>query len=642
MEKLTNALSWISMKRLLLTTFALLIVFLIGISAYTSLNTLNGLSSQAEYRELSQLYRVINAEIKSEGRLAVNIAKSLTELESVQKAFAERDRQALSDLLLPMYKKVSDQIGVKQAQFHLPNGDSFLRLHAPTKFGDNLSSFRHTVVDVNRNKKEVSGIEKGKAGLGIRGVVPVSYNDVHMGSFEFGMSLDQSFLELVKKRYNIDVSIYTAKNNQLNRYATTKEETPSLTPEQLEAAQSKELSFHSKLNNENYAHYVAPLTDYSGNAIGLVELAMNRGEYVARISNTRTSIIIKGILLLLGGMFIAYLISQVITKPLCTAVHAMREIAEGDGDLTLRLKEKGQNELTELARAFNMFAEKVRSSIEQVNGSCKDLRLSTSDMNTLMKAVNDFSVRQRNEITSVATAITEMTSTIQEVANNGTQAAKAADEVDQNVGNSNQLLNQTNTSIRNLDNCIEKASQVISQVNQESTKIGSVLDVIRGIAEQTNLLALNAAIEAARAGEQGRGFAVVADEVRTLASRTQSSTEEINVMIGSLQQSVKEAVTTIEQSREEASNGVELTDKTSQSLATVQQSAIDIRDINYQIATAVEEQSSVSEEISRNANAIDDLALSTTEKVEQATKATIDVDELALKLESVVRQFKIS
>jgi len=642
MEKLTNALSWISMKRLLLTTFALLIVFLIGISAYTSLNTLNGLSSQAEYRELSQLYRVINAEIKSEGRLAVNIAKSLTELESVQKAFAERDRQALSDLLLPMYKKVSDQIGVKQAQFHLPNGDSFLRLHAPTKFGDNLSSFRHTVVDVNRNKKEVSGIEKGKAGLGIRGVVPVSYNDVHMGSFEFGMSLDQSFLELVKKRYNIDVSIYTAKDNQLNRYATTKKETPSLTLEQLEAAQSKELSFHSKLNNENYAHYVAPLTDYSGNAIGLVELAMNRGEYVARISNTRTSIIIKGILLLLGGMFIAYLISQVITKPLCTAVHAMREIAEGDGDLTLRLKEKGQNELTELARAFNMFAEKVRSSIEQVNGSCKDLRLSTSDMNTLMKAVNDFSVRQRNEITSVATAITEMTSTIQEVANNGTQAAKAADEVDQNVGNSNQLLNQTNTSIRNLDNCIEKASQVISQVNQESTKIGSVLDVIRGIAEQTNLLALNAAIEAARAGEQGRGFAVVADEVRTLASRTQSSTEEINVMIGSLQQSVKEAVTTIEQSREEASNGVELTDKTSQSLATVQQSAIDIRDINYQIATAVEEQSSVSEEISRNANAIDDLALSTTEKVEQATKATIDVDELALKLESVVRQFKIS
>ncbi len=217
-------------------------------------------------------------------------------------------------------------------------------------------------------------------------------------------------------------------------------------------------------------------------------------------------------------------------------------------------------------------------------------------------------LEQKDEVDKVATAMTEMSATVHEVARNATEAAEAAQRADEETTKGKMVVSQAIEAIDLLANEVNDAAQVIHRLEQDSDEIGAVLDVIRGIAEQTNLLALNAAIEAARAGEQGRGFAVVADEVRTLAQRTQQSTQEIQNMIERLQSGAQDAVKAMEQGRSRAQVGVEQAAEAGTSLETIAQAVGTISDMNTQIATAAEEQSVVAEEINLNIVSISDMA----------------------------------
>lgn len=598
------------------------------------------MSNQAEKRELSQLYKAVLSEIEAEGRLATSLAYSVANFTPIQQAFSNKNREQLASLNTPFFSIAKNQYGVKQFQFHTPPATSFLRLHKVDKFGDDLSSFRNTVVDVNNSKNSVSGIEAGKAGLGIRGVVPVNYQGQHIGSVEFGMALDNSFVTRLKDKYGVDVNIYAKQDNKLNIIASSST-SRYLTISELNSALTLPNSSKITDGDSNFALYAGKVTDYAGSSIGVIELIMDRSDYLTQINRAKRDKLIISLFVFAIGLTFAYWISTMISKPLNDAVSAMTEIADGDGDLTKRLNVVGDNEFTRLAMAFNNFAEKVRTAISKVSTSSSALNHSVDEVNQMMDKINLDTANQRDEITSVATAITEMTSTIHEVSNSGNSAAKSADKAEQESTHSLELLSDTVDAIEKLVAQIANATDVISQVNTESNNIGAVLDVIRGIAEQTNLLALNAAIEAARAGEQGRGFAVVADEVRTLASRTQASTEEINSMISSLQTRVKEAVSVIDDSRKQAESGVALTKSTESSIQTVKGSVTDIRDMNYQIATAVEEQSYVSDEINKNTTKIDELANSSLENAELALDVTKQVSNMSKELDAIVKTFKI-
>jgi len=343
---------------------------------------------------------------------------------------------------------------------------------------------------------------------------------------------------------------------------------------------------------------------------------------------------------ILAGIIIAFFMARMITHPINDAVHAMEDLAEGEGDLTRRLDDKGKSEIALMAKGFNSFAGKVQDLVSQVATGVENLSNVVSDVSNIVDQTQVGSQQTRQQTEQVATAITEMTATVQEVASNANLAADSAQQADDNAQSGQQVVSETVSSINSLAAEIETGANVINKLSQDAQSIGSVLDVIKGIAEQTNLLALNAAIEAARAGEQGRGFAVVADEVRTLASRTQESTTEIESMIDSLQVQASAAVQAITQGQEKAKDSVKNASNAGTALNEITNSVATITSMNIQIATASEEQSAVAEEINQNVVNISHVADENAQASNQLSSSSDDLAQLASELQQLVSQFK--
>ncbi|WP_127477581.1 HAMP domain-containing methyl-accepting chemotaxis protein [Sulfurivermis fontis] len=312
-----------------------------------------------------------------------------------------------------------------------------------------------------------------------------------------------------------------------------------------------------------------------------------------------------------------------------------------EGDLTTRANYKAQDELGRVATAFNRMGERFHSMVQQLSGATGQLAAAAEETSAITEQTSSGIRQQQSETEQVATAMNEMTATVQEVAHSAASAAEAAHKADDEALAGKQVVTRTIDVIDSLASEVEKAAGVIHQLEQDSEQIGTVLDVIRGIAEQTNLLALNAAIEAARAGEQGRGFAVVADEVRTLASRTQQSTAEIQGMIEKLQTGAANAVKVMEASRAQAQAGVEQVAQAGASLDSITRAVGTINDLNAQIASAAEEQSSVAEEINRNIVNISQVAEQTSQGAQQTAAASEELARLAEQLQGLVGQFRI-
>lgn len=344
--------------------------------------------------------------------------------------------------------------------------------------------------------------------------------------------------------------------------------------------------------------------------------------------------------MVIGGLA-AWIIASNVTGQLGKTVAAMHDIAEGEGDLTQRLKVKGRDEIAQLSSAFNAFMEKVHDLVSRVSGAAAQLASAAEEMSVISGEANANMEKQRNETEQAATAMNEMSATVQEVARNANSAAEAANDADATAAEGNKVVKNTINSINALAGDVDNAAEVINSVESDSDEIGTVLDVIRGIAEQTNLLALNAAIEAARAGEQGRGFAVVADEVRTLASRTQQSTEEIQGMIQRLQTGARNAVTVMNESREKAKLSVSEAAAAGQSLQSIATAVATISNMNTQIATAAEEQSAVAEEINRNVINVNEVSEQITNATGQIATSSEELASLSNELQTLIGRFKI-
>ena len=385
-----------------------------------------------------------------------------------------------------------------------------------------------------------------------------------------------------------------------------------------------------------------PKNDWKlGDVRGILEI---RSDITSQVEANQTSsmtiiaVLIAILAVVMTAIYMTYKFT--IDKKLKFITNTVSELAKGEGDLTIRLDVKDSDEIGELAILLNQFLEQHQKFIGEIAQSTDSLIGASENMALIVEDTQQGIIQQQTQTEMVATAITEMTATVQEVAGNASDAEAAAEHANKEANSGRSIVSNNIIAINSLASEVENATQVIQTLHTESENIGSVLDVIKGIAEQTNLLALNAAIEAARAGEQGRGFAVVADEVRTLASRTQQSTKEIQEMIEALQTGTKSAVEVMAKGSAAAEKSVKQAADAGDSLSNINQSVASISAINSQIATAAEEQSHVASEIDKNVNNISEIAKQTADGAEKTAQASAEVADITNSLRGSIQRFK--
>ena len=348
------------------------------------------------------------------------------------------------------------------------------------------------------------------------------------------------------------------------------------------------------------------------------------------------NLIVAGVLIAIGLW-----VAMGVARPVHRASNMLNQIASGDADLTRQMPVDTQDEVGQLAKAFNHFVHQLKVLIQAVGDTAKEVTYTAEELNQAAAKTETNTDNQQQSVDMVAAAINQMGATVQEIAQNANETADAAKQASKESHDGQLVVNTTVDGINSLFDKMQGASKVITTLATDVGEISTVLAVIKGISEQTNLLALNAAIEAARAGEQGRGFAVVADEVRTLAQRTHESTEEINTMVLKLQNGAQDAVSAMNSGIETAQNSVESADTAGKSLAKITQAINAITDLSMQVATATEEQSSVVNELNNHILNIKTMSDDTAQETKTVSKKCKELTDASGRLNGMVSQFKL-
>lgn len=520
-------------------------VLLIAILSGLGLRQSDRLIDQTVTSQLQQHLHTLSANIEAETRRAETLAVLVSGDKAVIDAMASRDRQALSDRFVDIFRTLNIDMGVAQFQFHLPPAISFLRVHKPEKWGDDLSGFRHTIIAAHQTKKIITGIEQGVAGLGIRAVVPITDQGQYLGSVEFGISLGESFFLRYSLAYDVQ-SALVFRNGDI--YAST---------------------FASKINDDpDVITAKAVLNDYSGRNIGDLVVGVNVSQYqAAKMNYIWVSLgALSGVILIIIGQ-VVWLRRDVIT-PLEKAIQILANLGKGEAGMAIPkmtrqdeigmiyeslshfqenllllqkhdAEEKKREEALQeerkklLSNLGQTLSEKIGKTISKVGNLTDELQTSAGKMQTRL-----------GETARNCQAIAEDSENVLE---NMMQTAHSAEEISASVSDIGRQTDLSKQTVVSASEMVQDIDVHVIKMQQQADKVGDVAGFIASIAENTNLLALNATIEAARAGEAGKGFSVVASEVKGLATETARATKNISSHIEDMQSAVSISVSEIGQ-----------------------------------------------------------------------------------------------
>ncbi|MFN3017517.1 methyl-accepting chemotaxis protein [Vibrio coralliilyticus] len=370
---------------------------------------------------------------------------------------------------------------------------------------------------------------------------------------------------------------------------------------------------------------------------GMNMVALQADMHRSEVASAGYAIGILAVLSITIGFFI-----KTITSPIKRTVRAMQTLSKGEGDLTQRLPEEGSKELVLLSRYFNQFVASVQGIMLSISDAGSQVSSAANQLSNSVHHIDDSLNQQQSDVDMLATAMTEMLATVEEVAARTVEANDASRLAAQEANHSHKIIDKNVQEANELAEQIQSASQVVQKLASDARNVDTVLEVIRGVAEQTNLLALNAAIEAARAGEQGRGFAVVADEVRSLSLRTHESTLEIQNIVEKLQVGAENVVKVMDQGTAKATNASELSSQAGEALKKINKEVHTIEEMNQHIATAAEEQTVTVNDINRNVVSLSDMASTVSGESTQMASSSKELGRVSDDLMAMINRFKLA
>ncbi|WP_246135584.1 methyl-accepting chemotaxis protein [Pararhodospirillum oryzae] len=616
-----------------------------------SLHALDRMIAQAERTELEGHMRTITQAIALEARQGEAMSALVATLPDVQEHFAARDRDALARQFLPVYDVLAKGYDVEQFQFHTPPATSFLRLHKPEKYGDDLSSFRHTVVIANQTHQPTRGLEVGVAGLGLRAVMPVFSHGTALGTVEFGLSFGQAFFDHFKAMNGADVALYLLDKDKITPFGRTYDGAPIMPEDMLRAALAGTPQFyHSAMVGRQKgetgivtaprAAYARVIPDYAGDPLGVIEISMDRSAYQATFDAARNTALLVGAATLLVGLMLSLLTARGLTRRISLLIEGVGAVARGD--LANEIPECGADELGDLARA-------ARDMRHQLHDLAQEVRTHTGTVDLAARDIAGAIEGQAATSSQMSASVAEITSTMEELSASSTQIAEHSKSVVEIANTTYESAKKGSEAMAlvlgkmdDIESDNQNSLREILDLGNKSKEISRVMEIINAVADQTKLIAFNAALEAASAGDAGRRFGVVAAEIRRLADSVTDSTGEIETKIGLIQDSISRLVITSEKGASTILAGREATTHTAERMADLVEAARQTSSAAQQISLSTQQQRTASTQVVIALREIVAASSHTAQSLARVSEISREMAHLSADLGTLVNRFRLS
>lgn len=606
-----------------------------------NLQNLASVIETAEEAELRRIANTIQVNIAAETETAQALSALVANMPEVQRRFAAGDRAWLSDQFLAAYSVLEANHAVVQFQFHHAPARSFLRLHLPDKHGDDLAAFRPTVVATNTKLVPYRGLEVGVGDLGARGMVPMFHDGLHIGSVEFGLSFGQRFFDTFKRDYGVDAGLHLFRNDRIETFASTYGEQPLSRAEDLEAAFAGQPSTtRLVLNGVPVAVYAEAVLDYSGSPLGVIEVAMDRRDHLANLARATRDSWLIGLLAVLLGLAVSWLMARALTRRIARLGDGVRQVAAGN--LASAISIAGRDELTSLARSIEQMREHLHDLVGEVDANAHEVHAAAEE---IARSVDG----QAANSSQMSASVAEITSTMEELSASSTQIAEYSGTVveiaKRTYADSLQgaeAMQRLTTRMTEIHDRNQDSLREIIDLGRKSKEISRIMEIIDTVADQTKLIAFNAALEASSAGEAGRRFGVVAAEIRRLADSVTESTNEIETRIAEIQEAINRLVITSEKGAAGIEQGMEETSQTASFLEALVEAASESSRSAQQINLSTQQQRTASNQVVIALREIVAASADTAQAVQRIAQVTQQMTRSSALLRKQVANFTLA